>query len=77
MRAEEAYKFRDQVDLYFDNALQQDDQQRLLQQVSSDPDANQMFQEAKNFRDFIKNNVKRQKVSPELINSIKERIKVV
>ena len=77
MRAEEAYKFRDQVDLYFDNALQQDDQQRFLQQVSSDPDANQMFQEAKNFRDFIKNNVKRQKVSPELINSIKERIKVV
>ena len=77
MRAEEAYKFRDQVDLYFDNALQQDDQQRLLQQVSSDPDANQMFQEAKNFRDFIKNNVKRQKVSPELINSIKERIKLV
>jgi len=68
---------RDQINMYFDNALSNEEQQSLLQQVSADPQAGQIFQKEKHFRDYIKNNVKRSSVSPDLIQSIKDRIRVV
>ena len=68
---------RHQINLYFDNALSQEDQQNLLHQVECDGKCSKMFQKEKSFRDYIKNNVKRSSVSPDLIQSIKDRIKVL
>ena len=69
--------FQQRVNLYFDNQLNENDQQTLLNQVSEDPQCDKMFQKEKNFRDFIKNNVKRSSVSPDLIQSIKNKVRIV
>lgn len=68
---------RSKINLYFDNALSQDEQSSLLEKVSSDAKCNKMFNKEKTFRDYIKNNVKRSSVSPDLIQSIRDSIRVV
>ena len=68
---------RKQINLYFDNALSSEDQQNLLRQVDEDPRCCKMFNKEKTFRDYIKNNVKRPTVSPDLIQSIRDRIRIV
>jgi len=68
---------RQQIDLYFDNALSPEDQQVLLSQVECDHKCSKLFNKEKSFRNYIKQNVKRSSVSPDLIQSIKERIKIV
>ncbi|MEE9440170.1 MAG: hypothetical protein V3V14_14285 [Saprospiraceae bacterium] len=68
---------RGQINLYFDNALSPSEKDNLLQKVDADPKCNKMFNKEKTFRDFIKNNVKRSSVSPDLIQSIRDSIRVV
>jgi len=68
---------RKKINLYFDNALSSKEQQDLLTQVDNDTRCNKMFNKEKTFRDYIRNNVKRSSVSPDLIQSIKESIRVV
>ena len=68
---------RSKINLYFDNALSQEEQSTLLDRVSSDSKCNKMFNKEKTFRDYIRNNVKRSSVSPDLIQSIKDSIRVV
>lgn len=72
---ENANSLRSQISLYFDNALSKDECDSLLNRVNDDPRCSKMFTKEKNFRDFIKNNVKRPSVSPDLIQSIKENIR--
>ncbi len=67
---------RGKINLYFDNALTKEEQSTLLERVDTDTRCNKMFNKEKTFRDFIKNNVKRSSVSPDLIQSIKDRIRV-
>lgn len=74
---ENARNLRSRINLYFDNALSQEEQNSLLDQVDSDPRFNKMFNKEKTFRDYIKNNVKRSSVSPDLIQSIKDSIRIV
>jgi len=68
---------RQQISLYFDNALSAEDQHKLLHQVECDGKCSKLFQKEKSFRDYIKNNVKRSSVSPDLIQTIKDRIRVM
>lgn len=70
-------EIRQKIHLYFDNALSTEDQDNLLQQVDDDPRCQKMFHKEKNFREFLKTSVKRSSVSPDLIQSIRDRIKVV
>ena len=74
---ENARNLRSKINLYFDNALSQEEQNSLLNQVDSDPRCCKMFNKEKTFRDYIKNNVKRSTVSPDLIQTIKDRIRIV
>ena len=69
--------FQQRVNLYFDNQLNELDQKNLLNQVNEDPRCDKMFKKEKNFRDFIKNNVKRSSVSPDLIQSIKNKVRII
>lgn len=69
--------FKQRVDLYFDNALAKDDQERFLTEVSDDPHFHNVFNKEKTFRDFIKTNVRRSSVSPDLIQSIKDRVRQI
>jgi hypothetical protein len=63
--------------LYFDNALSEDDQRELMSEVQKDPKCQREFTKEKSFRDFIRNNVKRSSVSPDLIQSIRDKIRIV
>lgn len=70
-------ELRANINLYFDNALSSDDQQNLLQKVSNDTQCSQIFNQEKSVRDFIKNNFLRPSVSPDLIQNIKNNIRIV
>ncbi len=70
-------QIKQRIGLYFDNELNPQDQDDLLSLVQNDARCSKMFNKEKNFRDFIKNNVKRPSVSPDMIQSIRDRIKIV
>ena len=78
MRNRENFQdLRQKIDLFFDNALPTKDSEELMSQVDKDPRCGKIFKKEKNFREFIKNNVKRTSVSPDLIQSIRDRIRIV
>ncbi len=68
------YFFSQQVNLYFDNRLTEESKQTLLDAVKQDAQCNKVFNQEKNFRDFIRNNVKRPCASDKLINDIRNKI---
>ena len=68
---------RQKIDLYFDNALPPKDQEELMSRVEKDPRCSSMFKKEKTFREFIKNNVKRTSVSPDIIQSIRDSIRKI
>ena len=70
-------EIRASINLYFDNALTTDAQQNLLNKVDSDSTCHKIFNQEKNIREFIKNNVTRPDVSPDFIQNIMNNIKVV
>ena len=77
MRERENYQsFRQKIDMYLDNALSVDDEKDFVAQIKHDPACSRLYASEKQFRDMIKNNIRRPNVSPNLIDSIKERIKV-
>ncbi len=71
------HDIQNQVNLYFDNALGESERKELLTKVDSDPKCCKIFNKEKNFREFIKNNVARPSVSSDLIQSIKDRIRII
>ncbi|MBT8190546.1 MAG: hypothetical protein HKN67_03360 [Saprospiraceae bacterium] len=71
------HDIRNQVNLYFDNALGDNEKKELLSRVDNDPRCSKIFKKEKTFREFIKNNVARPSVSTDLIQSIKDRIRVI
>lgn len=68
--------FRERVNLYFDKELNSEDENALMEEINDDPARGSLFKKEKSFRDFIKNNVKRSSVPPDLIQNIKDSIKV-
>ncbi len=65
---------RKQISMYFDNELCKDDKDQLLQRVDMDPKCSSLFRKERNFREYIKNNIKRPNVSHDLIDSIKNKM---
>lgn len=64
------------MNLYLDNELSNEDEHKLLQELRTNPNYMEFLSKERHFRDFIKSKVHRRKVSPDLINSIKEKIRV-
>ncbi len=64
------------VTMYLDNELNIDDERKLLQEIQQNPAYYKLLSKEKSFRDFIKSRIQRRKVSPSLIASIKDKIKV-
>lgn len=63
-----------QVNLCLDDRLTDESKDSLMQFVNNDRDCQQLFEKEKNFRDFIKNNIKKPSATPDLINSIKNKL---
>ena len=77
MGQETLRQLRQRIDMYLDNELPNEECQSLLQKVQTDPKCNQIFNKEKSFREYIKTNVKRPAVSPDFVQSIRDRIRVV
>jgi hypothetical protein len=64
------------VIMYLDNELTKQEERDLLLEIQSNPQLKDFFNKEKSFREFIRNKVNRQKVSPALVQNIKDRIKL-
>ena len=72
----ETVELRKRINLYFDHALNQEEEKNLLSEVDNDVRCSQMFNKEKSFREFIRTSVKRSSVSPDLIQNIRDRIRI-
>ena len=64
------------VTMYLDNELTKEAERDLLKEIKQNPAYLQLLHKEQSFREFIKSRVQRRAVSPALIQSIKERIKI-
>jgi len=64
------------VTMYLDNALSKEAERELLREIKSNPKYMELLHKEKSFREFVKSRVQRRTVSPALVQSIKERIKI-
>lgn len=67
---------RQQIHLFLDNELPKEDQKNLIDKMGSDPRFINIMKKEQDFRDFVKNNVKRSSVSADFIQNIKDRISI-
>ena len=67
--------FSKQVNMYLDNELSRDDQTSFLNTVKDNSQYNNMLDNERTFRQFVKTNVHRSHVSPSLIKNIKDKIR--
>jgi hypothetical protein len=68
-------EIRRQVDMFFDHALNLDEEKNLLDQVQQDPAYQQVFSHEKTMREHLRNHVQRPGVSPDFIQNIKNHIR--
>jgi hypothetical protein len=64
------------VNMYLDNELSKDAEIELLREIKQNPAYLEVLSKEQSFREFIKSKVHRRKVSPALIQSIKDRIRI-
>ncbi len=68
--------FRERVELYLDHALDNEEEQELMQEVKSNPEYNKVLRGEQSFREFIRKNVHRPQVTPEMIQSIRDKVRI-
>ena len=66
----------DKVNMFLDNELSDEQQRQLLDEIKTNPAYYDVLSKEKSFREFIKSKVQRRSVSPALIQSIKDKIRV-
>jgi len=77
MRNQQTYKdLVKKVTMYLDNELTKEAERDLLKEIKQNPAYFELLNKEKSFREFIKSRVQRRTVSPALIQSIKDKIKV-
>jgi len=64
------------VNMYIDNELSQQEERALLKEIQQNPAYIKLLSKEKSFRAFIKSRMHKRKVSPALIQSIKNKINV-
>jgi hypothetical protein len=64
------------VTMYLDNELNKEAERDLLREIQQNPAYFELLKNEQSFREFIKSKVYRRKVSPALIQSIKEKIRI-
>ena len=71
------HEIRRQVGMYFDQALNKEDERNFLHMVNSNPKFNREFERERTIREHLRKCVKRPNVSANLIQSIKDKIRIV
>ena len=64
------------VTMYLDNELSKEAERDLLREIKQNPAYFELLHKEQSFREFIKSRVQRRKVSPALVQSIKDKIKI-
>ena len=64
------------VSLYLDNELQPEEANHLMAEAQGNEQVRSLLDRGKSFKHFVKSRVPRSSVSPSLIRSIKEKIRV-
>ena len=73
---EDLQNIRREVDMYFVRALSRQDQDQLLDRVNTNPTYHRVFTQEKAMREQIKLKIHRPGVSPDLIQAIKDNIRM-
>ncbi len=63
------------VSLYLDGELNKEEERELLAEIQSNKEYYQILSKEKSFREFIKSRLQRRSVSPNLVQSIKDKIR--
>jgi len=64
------------VNMYLDGELSKEEETQLLREIQTTPGYMAVLSKEKHFRDFIKSKLQRRKVSPALIQNIKNNISI-
>ena len=64
------------VTMYLDNELTKEAEIELLKEIRKNPSFKELLNQEQSFRDFLKSKIHRRKVSPALIQSIKDKIRI-
>ena len=64
------------VTMYLDNELTKEAEIELLKEIRKNPAYKELLSKEQSFREFLKSKIHRRKVSPALIQSIKDKIRV-
>ena len=64
------------VTMYLDNELTKEAEMELLREIKTNPAYKELLSKEKSFREFLKSKIHRRTVSPTLIQSIKDKIRV-
>ncbi len=73
---EQMEDFRQKIDLYLDNALSNEEVTAFESTANSHPEYSSLLERASEFRNLVKTKVKRSTCSQNLINTIKNNIKM-
>jgi len=68
--------FLRRVSMYLDGALSKEEERNLLFEIKKSPELLEKYKMEKSFREFLRSKVNRRSVSPTLIKSIKDKIRV-
>ena len=67
--------FNQRLNLLLDNQLTPDMEREMLEEIKTNKKYRTLLSQEKSFRDFVKSRIHRKKVSPSLVQSIKEKIR--
>lgn len=70
-------EFKKEIGAFLDNEMAQEVRKSFIQRIEADPNLNKEFAKEKNIREFLKSNVYRPHVSSDLIQSIKDKIRII
>lgn len=76
MKDHQRQSIKQEVGLFLDRDLNHNDQENVFNKVQTDPLYAATYNREKNVRELLKNSVQRSSVSPDLIKSIKSKIKL-
>ena len=64
------------VTMYLDNELSKEEEMKLLKEIRVNPAYKDLLDKEQSFREFLRSKIQRRKVSPTLIQSIKDKIRI-
>jgi hypothetical protein len=72
--SESLKSIRQRIYMFLDNELAREEEEKLVRSMEDDPRTSRLMDQEKQFRDFLKSNLKRPSVSPDFKKNLKSII---